>query len=108
MTILNLVPGTGGDLPSRQISRRIRGIMAEHRVTGVRLAEAIGMNQKAFSRRYADQVDWSVDEIAQVARVFGMTFAELVAVDEEAVRHQGLEPRTRWLTALPSTWPVSA
>jgi len=102
MTILNLVPDTGGDLPSRQIARRIRGVMAEHRVTGVRLAEAIGMTQKAFSRRYADEVDWSLDELLLVAQAFGMSFADLVAIDERVVRHQGLEPRTRWLTALPT------
>lgn len=80
MTIMSLVPNTGDELPSRQISRRIRGLMAENRISGVKLAAAIGMNQKAFSRRYADEVDWSIDELALVARSFGMSLGELCAI----------------------------
>lgn len=80
MTIMNLVPNTGGDLPSRRISRRIRGLMAEYRITGVKVAEAIGMNQRAFARRYSDEVDWSIDELVLVAQAFGLSFLELVSV----------------------------
>lgn len=80
MTIMSLVPGTGDDLPSRQISRRIRGLMAEVRISGAKMAEAIGMSQRAFARRYSDEVDWTVDELHLVARAFGISFADLCAV----------------------------
>ena len=83
MAILKLVPDTGGELPSRKVSRRVRGLMAEYRISGVRLAEAIGMDQKAFSRRYSDKVDWSLDELALVAQALGVRFSELIAIDEE-------------------------
>jgi butyrate kinase len=82
MTTLNLVPNTGDELPSRQISRRIRGLMAERRISGVKMAESIGMNQRAFARRYADEVDWSFDETALVAKVLGVTFADLISAVE--------------------------
>jgi hypothetical protein len=97
MTILNLVPDTGDDLPSRQISRRIRGLMAERRISGVKMAAAIGMNQKAFSRRYADEVDWSIDELALVARALEVPFGELCAIRDSNPEPADSMPRRRHL-----------
>lgn len=79
MTTMRLVPDTGDELPSRQIAKRIRGVMAENMILGVQLAEAIGMDQASFSRRYSGKINWTFDEVARVADALGMTFVELVS-----------------------------
>ncbi len=81
MSILSLVPATGDELPSQQIARRIRGIMAEHNITGVRLAEAMRMDQATFSRRYRGDKPWSTDELGILAVLLNRDYAELVAAE---------------------------
>ncbi|WP_414689486.1 helix-turn-helix domain-containing protein [Nocardioides sp.] len=41
------------------------------------LARAIGLTQRAFSRRYRGDIEWSVNELSSLAQALGLTFAEL-------------------------------
>jgi hypothetical protein len=63
---------------------------------------------------------FSIDELELVASALNIGVDAILGLGEyadrpigpcalgEPVRHQGLEPRTRWLTALPDSWRVSA
>lgn len=54
--------------------------MAENQLTSLRVAQAIGMTQPAFSRRYSGELDWSLDQLAALAQAFGMSFNDLCAI----------------------------
>lgn len=81
---------TRGDaeLPSQQIAKRIRGLLAENQIKGARLAPLMGLEVKAFNRRLRGEVEWSIDDLSAMAVALGMPFVDLV-------RHEGLEPPTR-------------
>lgn len=53
--------------------------MAENQIPANKVATAIGLTQPAFSRRYTGEVEWSVDQLFDLARAFGMPFADLCA-----------------------------
>jgi hypothetical protein len=80
MTLMTLVPETGDERPSQQIARRVRGLLGENQISGRRMASALHMDQKAFSRRYRGEVAWSTDELADLARILRVPFGELCAI----------------------------
>jgi transcriptional regulator with XRE-family HTH domain len=57
----------------------VRVLMALRRMSGVQLAERIGLSQSAFSRRMNCEMPFDADEIAQVAAVFEVPIATLFA-----------------------------
>lgn len=80
MSNLSLVPDVGDEMPSQQVARRIRGVMAEHKISGRTLAAAMHMDQKAFSRRYSGQRAWSFDEIVQLCSLLNLELSDLYAM----------------------------
>lgn len=68
-----------GDLPPSQLlARRIREIVAGRQISGTKLAEAIDLDQRAFSRRYRGRTPWTVDELYALAGVLGLNVSELL------------------------------
>jgi transcriptional regulator with XRE-family HTH domain len=81
---------------SRQqgIARRIRGLMGEQRINGTRVGRAIGVSNVAVSRRLQSHVEFTPSEIEALAELFGVGEVYLYGFSD--VRHEGLEPPTRW------------
>ena len=59
------------------IGRTIRDLMFEKNKTQVEMALTLGIDQGSMSRRIRGRTDWSPDELVIVARVLGITVAEL-------------------------------
>ena len=91
------------------VNGEIRALMGRHRVSQKMMAAWLGLPQSQISKRLAGGAEWRLSEIFRVAEAFdvpaglllgGNTKAprrEGVGLPIDAVRHQGLEPRTRWL-----------
>jgi transcriptional regulator with XRE-family HTH domain len=100
MSIMSLVPDTGGERPAAQIAGRVRAVMAEHRLQSSVVAKAIGMSQPAFSRRYSGELDWSVDQLWSLAQAFGMSFNDLCAIRDSNPEPADSTPRQPALAGL--------
>ena len=100
------------DRLSAVTARRVRALMAEMQMKSATVAGALGLSAPAFSRRRVGDLAFSLDEIEAIARLLGVNPAYLLGFTEDrnprpagpdggldVVRHQGLEPRTRWCGA---------
>lgn len=91
-TMSNVVEFPAVDTFAAHVAANIRAEAARRGVTQVQIAQHLGVNQSVVSHRYRGHREWSLSEIEAVARLLRTTTSELV-------RHQGLEPRTRWFGA---------
>jgi len=69
-------PETSGT--DEQISRRVRGALAEQNVTGVELAHYLGTTQSYVSRRVTGAVPWRAGELKLIASLLRMELGQLV------------------------------
>lgn len=81
--------------------------MARHGVTQMQLVEVLRVSQTGVSKRLRGKIAFDANEIGILAAFFDVDPAELLGAPKnprpgpdggsrESVRHQGLEPRTRW------------
>ena len=56
---------------------KLRGWMGENKVSGVKLAELIGMPYPTFKVKMSGKTDWSMPEIIRLLKVTGHKFEEL-------------------------------
>jgi transcriptional regulator with XRE-family HTH domain len=87
---MTLAQDSGGSA-RETVAEEVRSLMGRHKVSGNRLAVMTGMTQSSMSRRLAGTYPFTVDELEVIADAFGVPITSLFGV-----RHQGLEPRTRW------------
>lgn len=69
------------------LARRLEALMAPHPVfnTNERVARRAGVSMNTVRRiRTADDSDASIENVAAVAKVFGLTLAEFIGDDEAA------------------------
>jgi transcriptional regulator with XRE-family HTH domain len=81
------------------VAEEVRVLMARRPdVKQAHLSQLLGVTQSAISARLHGRTPFDADEIGLLADFFGVSPADLVAVPPAGsdVRHQGLEPRTRW------------
>ena len=108
MTTLSVIDGNGGETLTVAVARRLRGQMAEKRITNVELAKRTGWGRQMVSRRVNGETALNTDELETIEAVAGISaiflltghrVAESPRPDDpdggSSVRHQGLEPRTR-------------
>lgn len=106
MTTLTVVDG-GGETRTEAVARRLRGQLAERRISGLQLAAATGIGRSAVDRRLRALTSINFDELDLIEQATGIS-ADYLATgrgpttagpdegpDGGGVRHQGLEPRTR-------------
>lgn len=74
MTTLMVVDGDRGETRSEAVARRLRGELAERRVSISEAARRIGMTQGALSRRMTGHVEFGVDLVDQLCDVTGASF----------------------------------
>lgn len=99
---------------SRVIARRTRGLIAELQLEQRELAGALGMSQPNMSRKVNGRIAFTPDEVEALAPLLGVREDYLYGFTNDrgprptestggldVVRQQGLEPRTRWLSACP-------
>lgn len=68
---------TDADAASRTGSR-VRGLMAEKRITQDQVAQALGVTQPAIARRLNGSVPFDVNELALVAELLGVADSALI------------------------------
>ena len=87
----------------------VRVLMVRRRMTQADLAEVLDLGQSEVSKRLRGTVPFRFDEIVFIADYFGVSIGALFGEEthksprpdgpdggSRVVRHQGLEPRTRW------------
>ncbi|WP_157749448.1 helix-turn-helix domain-containing protein [Jatrophihabitans sp. GAS493] len=87
------------------VARRLRGQLAERRITAMYLEQQTGMGRSLISRRLLGKTVMNLQEVADFADAAGLDLGYLLTGETEkappeppeglAVRRQGLEPRTR-------------
>lgn len=66
-------------------ARRLRGLLAEHRISGSAVARAIGYPQSAISRRMLGKTDMSIPEIEAICATTGFSAQYLVFGQGESI-----------------------
>ena len=69
---------------AERIANRIRGLMAERRVSQLALADRLGISRAAMGRRLTGEIALDVDDLAAIARVLEVPVTRLVE-HEQAV-----------------------
>ncbi|WP_372593576.1 helix-turn-helix domain-containing protein [Actinotalea sp.] len=75
------------------VTSNVRAEIARRRLSQRRACVGLGLSQQALSDRLTGRVRLTIDDLARFASFLGLEPSELL------VRHQGLEPRTRWFGA---------
>lgn len=94
-----------------QVGELVHQHMWRNKVTQTALAGVLGIGQPGVARKLRGERPFTIDELLAVAAYLNLPITELVPNAEnprpegpdggETVRHQGLEPRTRWYGAIP-------
>ncbi|QHB37265.1 immunity repressor [Gordonia phage Gudmit] len=74
MTTLMMVDGDRGESRSEAVARRLRGELAERRISISEAARRVGMTQGALSRRMTSHVAFSVDEVDELCAATGASY----------------------------------
>lgn len=61
-----------------QVAANVRGELARRRLGQVQIAQALGISQAAVSRRLNGSVPLDVNELAVIARLLGVSAADLL------------------------------
>ena len=56
---------------------KLRGWMGENKISGVQLAERIGMPYPTFKTKMSEKSDWNMPEIIMILNVTGKKFEEI-------------------------------
>lgn len=62
---------------AERVADRIRGLMAERRISQSALAESIGLSRAAMGRRFTGQIALDLDDLAAIARVLEIPMSSL-------------------------------
>ena len=111
MTVISLPQGDDRPLTER-VAEEVRALMGRYGVTQMQLVEVLHVSQTGVSKRLRGLIPFDINELGLLADYFGVDPGDLLGAPKsprpkpdggsrEAVRHQGLEPRTRWLTVFP-------
>jgi transcriptional regulator with XRE-family HTH domain len=98
------------------VAEEVRALMARRRMSQAAVAKVLGISQSQLSKRLRSDIVFDLGEVQKLADFFGVGIVDLVSgsthetpppagpgedvwANNGSVRHQGLEPRTRWLRA---------
>lgn len=94
------------------VAARARGLLAERRMKQAELGMAMGITRSGINNRLTGAKDFDLNELPALADALDTSIEYLMGLTESResknprpenrtgadVRHQGLEPRTRWIT----------
>ena len=63
---------------SQAVARRLRGILAEQKISGSALAREMDITQAKMSRRTTGVTALTLDELSQIAEILGVSEVELL------------------------------
>ena len=66
------------------ISRRVRGLLAEHQVSGSELARRAGLSQSYVSRRVRGVVAWTISDLELIAAELDIPLSAILPVEQKA------------------------
>lgn len=72
MTTLHVVDQEPGECLTAAVARRLRGKLAEKRITGLELAKRSGMGRAMISRRLTGETALNTDELELIERTTGI------------------------------------
>lgn len=114
-TSLTAVAGGRSETLTEAVARRLRGALAELQISHAEAGRRIDINPSGMSRRMKGKHPWDLDELQLLADTCGVDITYVLTGIRNAenphpegpgggvVRHQGLEPRTRWYGEQPSS-----
>jgi transcriptional regulator with XRE-family HTH domain len=76
-TQVTALPGGRDESYTEAVSRRLRGQLAEMKISAVRLADMIGMSRAAIGRRLLGETALNTDELAAISRATGISLSYL-------------------------------
>lgn len=76
-TNLIVIPGGAGETYTEAVARRLRGQLAERRISAVRLSGMLGMSRAAIGRRLNGETALNTDELAEISRLTGISIGYL-------------------------------
>lgn len=120
----DILPPDSGHL-NDVVAEEVRALMARRRMSQDTVAKALGISQSQLSKRLLGKVVFDLGEVQKLADFFAVDVAELVTgtthrrpptggpdggnvADLSGVRHQGLEPRTRWFRGSDAEFELAA
>lgn len=56
---------------------KLRGWMGANKVSGVAMAEKLGMSYETFKNKMSEKTEWKLSEIIAIINVTGCTFDEI-------------------------------
>jgi hypothetical protein len=68
------------DITAADLAATVRAEAARRKVSQVAIGDLTNHTQRAVSRRWTGEVDWSVTDLEKIAALFGMTVDGLLAL----------------------------
>lgn len=90
MTQSTVIDDATDESLSQRTSRRLRGALAENRISGVTLARALHLPQQTLSRKLNGQTAFTLDELGLVSEALGIELDRLLGIGEYRDRAIGL------------------
>lgn len=78
MTALKVIDGDRGELLNDAVARRLRGAVAELRLSASAIAREVGMTQAAMSRRTTGHTEFTLNELQAICEVTGISLEYLL------------------------------
>lgn len=83
----------GSETLSQAVARRLRGLLAEQRISASAVAREIGISQASMSRRTTGLAPLTLDELSQIAAVLGIPEQRLLTGERGDAIRQYVYPR---------------
>jgi transcriptional regulator with XRE-family HTH domain len=89
-TSLDVIDGGRNETLTMAVARRLRGKLAERRISGLRLAEMTGLGRSLVNRRLQGETAMNTDELELIERVTGISAVYLLTgMRQETPRPDG-------------------
>lgn len=91
---MSTVPEQSVELLTGIVAKRVRGLRGELGLTQADLGRALGMSTASVSERLRGDTKFDINELPALSSLLGESIPYLLGLTD--VRHEGLEPPTRW------------
>ena len=89
MTVLHAIDGNNGETMTEASARRLRGALAERRMSARQLSSLLGMSYTWMSVRVNGKKSMSIDELEAIERATGISAAYLITGTKNNRRPDG-------------------
>ena len=82
----NPAPEYSAESTSEVVAANVRAEAARRRMSQMDLVRLTGMSQPTITKRWRGEIDWKLDELDMLARIFRITPADLVTPQDGGAR----------------------